>query len=206
MARKVADNTGLRERNKQEKLERIRKAARTLFRQKGFDNTTIAEIAESAGVAKGTVFLYARDKHDLLFLIFLEDITAVAEKGFATLPDAPLLEQLLHVFTQLLQLYAKQPALALLFIREVLVLKEDRRDDYNLMTVEFFARVASLLDEGVRRGELKRDLDTMLTAQSLFALYAFTLLAWLQDKRPDVEMGREMLRRSFALLWDGLSA
>ena len=51
-------------------------AARELFLAKGFDNTTIREIALRAGVGLGTVFVYAKNKRDLLFLI--------ARNGFAT--------------------------------------------------------------------------------------------------------------------------
>ena len=59
---------GLRERNKLDKLRRIKKAARELFIARGFDDTTTREIAARAGVGMGTVFLYADNKRDLLFL------------------------------------------------------------------------------------------------------------------------------------------
>ena len=65
---------GLRERNKLDKLQRIKHAARTLFIEKGFDETTTREIARRAGVALGTLFLYATDKRDLLFLICTDEL------------------------------------------------------------------------------------------------------------------------------------
>src|ERR1700687_1389220 len=55
---------GLRERNKQEKLERIQHSARVLFTHKGFEETTTREIARRAGVGAGTLFLYAKDKRE----------------------------------------------------------------------------------------------------------------------------------------------
>ena len=58
---------GQRERNKLEKLRRIKEAARALFISKGFDETTIREIASVAEVGLGTVFVYAENKRDLLF-------------------------------------------------------------------------------------------------------------------------------------------
>lgn len=57
-----------RERNKQEKLERISSAARSLFAQKGMDDVTTAEVAQKADVATGTLFLYAQTKGELLLL------------------------------------------------------------------------------------------------------------------------------------------
>src|SRR5215471_19796129 len=73
---------GLRERNKIDKLRRITEAARELFIAKGFDDTTTREIAVRAGVGLGTIFVYAENKRDLLFLIVneeLETVTADAE-------------------------------------------------------------------------------------------------------------------------------
>jgi AcrR family transcriptional regulator len=42
-------------------------AARTVFAKKGFHETTVEEIAEAAGVAKGTVYLYYRSKQEIYF-------------------------------------------------------------------------------------------------------------------------------------------
>src|SRR5712675_296074 len=55
-----------RERKKEETRERIFKAACKLFRDKGFDETTIDEIAERADVAKGTFFNYFPRKEAVL--------------------------------------------------------------------------------------------------------------------------------------------
>jgi AcrR family transcriptional regulator len=56
---------GLRERKKWETRRRISDVATGLFLARGFDNVTVAEIAEAAGVAKMTVFNYFPRKEDL---------------------------------------------------------------------------------------------------------------------------------------------
>ena len=66
----------VRERNRRDKLQRITAAARALFVEKGFDETTTREIARRADVALGTLFLYATDKRDLLFLICTDELEA----------------------------------------------------------------------------------------------------------------------------------
>ncbi|GAA4624392.1 TetR/AcrR family transcriptional regulator [Cellulomonas oligotrophica] len=60
---------GRRERNKQDKLERITAAARELFAERGVDDVTTQEIAERADIGAGTLFLYARSKGELLLLV-----------------------------------------------------------------------------------------------------------------------------------------
>lgn len=61
--------TGRRERNKQQKLERITAAARELFAEHGIDDVTTQQIAERADIGAGTLFLYAKSKGELLLLV-----------------------------------------------------------------------------------------------------------------------------------------
>jgi AcrR family transcriptional regulator len=53
-------------RDLRDKRQLILWAARELFATSGYDDTTIAEIAQAAGVAVGTVYLYFANKHDIL--------------------------------------------------------------------------------------------------------------------------------------------
>ncbi|WAA13204.1 TetR/AcrR family transcriptional regulator [Fervidibacillus halotolerans] len=54
----------------QEKKDLILRTALTLFAQKGHHSTSMQEIAEASGVAKGTLYTYFQSKDDLLFTIF----------------------------------------------------------------------------------------------------------------------------------------
>lgn len=60
---------GRRERNKQQKLERITAAADELFGRYGVDEVTTQQIADAADIGTGTLFLYARSKGELLLLV-----------------------------------------------------------------------------------------------------------------------------------------
>ena len=88
----AAPRPGRRERNKQDKLDRITAAARELFTEFGVDDVTTQQIADKADIGTGTLFLYARTKAELLLLVqnsayadALVRGTAAAERAAGTL-------------------------------------------------------------------------------------------------------------------------
>src|SRR6478736_4323396 len=60
---------GRRERNKQQKLDRITAAASKLFAEHGIEDVTTQQIADKADIGTGTLFLYAKTKGELLLLV-----------------------------------------------------------------------------------------------------------------------------------------
>src|SRR5258706_16227382 len=81
------------ERSKKEerpKREAILDAARILFAREGYDETTIPEIAQAAGVAVGTVYLYFRNKYEVLTSVSFDFEATLAQvfrdPAFLSLP------------------------------------------------------------------------------------------------------------------------
>jgi AcrR family transcriptional regulator len=61
---------GLRERKKHATREALVRAGLELFVERGYDETTLAEIADAAGVSTRTIFAYFPSKEDILFSDF----------------------------------------------------------------------------------------------------------------------------------------
>lgn len=81
---------GRRERNKQDKLDRIVAAASELFAVHGVDEVTTQQIADKADIGTGTLFLYAKTKGELLLLVQNAHYAEALERGRAdaeTIPD-----------------------------------------------------------------------------------------------------------------------
>jgi AcrR family transcriptional regulator len=77
--------TGLRERKKRETREALTRAALELFVERGYDETTLAEIAAEAGVSTRTIFAYFPSKEHILF----STLQAMRDALAAALADRP---------------------------------------------------------------------------------------------------------------------
>jgi AcrR family transcriptional regulator len=75
--------TGRRERNKQDKLDRIMAAATALFAERGVGDVTTQQIADRADIGTGTLFLYARTKGELLLMVQNSLYAQALEEGQA---------------------------------------------------------------------------------------------------------------------------
>jgi TetR/AcrR family transcriptional regulator len=80
---------GRRERNKQEKLDRITAAARQLFAEHGVDEVTTQQIADKADIGTGTLFLYAKTKGELLLLVQNSTYAEALVRGKAQAQNIP---------------------------------------------------------------------------------------------------------------------
>jgi AcrR family transcriptional regulator len=175
----AAARPGRRERNKREKRQRILRAASELFREQGFDATTGREICERAGIATGTLFLYVRDKRELLFLIF----RPLAERAFRRLPAGlrhgeGVVDGLMAVFGTFFRVYGRDPRLARVFVQDLLF-RDDRPEDLLALSTELFSRVSRIVADGRARGELRTDLESEALVQAVLAHYVLWIQLWL---------------------------
>ncbi len=76
----------LRERNKQSARETIVRVATDLFSERGYATTTLAEVADAAGIAPSTLFNYYPSKSDIVFSLFNEAIES-AERRVVGRPE-----------------------------------------------------------------------------------------------------------------------
>lgn len=172
---------GLRERKRRLRLQRILSAARQLFLQTGFQNTTIADIAREAGIGLGTLYLYAPSKEDLLVAVFREPLLQLLEDAFAgTTAEAPVVDQLLAFFAVHLDWHRQEPALARAVLKELsFPATAHSQEEGQLIVQSTCARLQALLERAQSRGALSADLHPVIAAHSILALYHFHLQGWL---------------------------
>lgn len=198
---------GRRERNKLDKRVRITGAARRLFIELGYDDTTMRMIAQEADVGLGTVFAYAADKRDLLFLIINPELgVAWREAEADARAETTLLAQLRVLFGQLFVFFGSQPTLARYVLRELQFYKATEQaahfEGVREKTIEL---VGELVAAAVAAGEVRKDLDIEFAARLIFSIYQAEIRRWLAAEELDAEVGTERLCRALELLMRGLA-
>jgi AcrR family transcriptional regulator len=202
----VRKETGRREAKKEDKRARLIEAAWALFSEQGVAATTTAEISARAGIAKGTLFLYASDKDDLVFLVMHDRLAAVSDEGLRTVPKrGPFVAQVLHVFGGLYALYARSGDLGRHLVRLLPGAAGENARRVNALTFAFVHRLAALVIEAQARGEVRRDVDPMVVAGTCFSLYFSGLMAWLQGFSSLDEARERLLPQALDVLWRGLT-
>ena len=196
----------LRERNKAQKLQKISRAARTLFIRRGYDATTLRQIAAKADVGLGTLFSYATDKRDLLFLIINDDIEAMNARAFAEMPrQAPLLDRLVEIFRRFFEFFAQQPELSRIILKELTFYSAGpQAQRFQRGRTQVLARLAEVVAEAQRRGEIATAEEAREIANTIFSIYAAEIRQCLGEAEPDLEAGLAALGRHFRLLLNGL--
>jgi TetR/AcrR family fatty acid metabolism transcriptional regulator len=163
------------------KRERIIAAAARLFGEKGYHDTTTAQIAESAGVAAGTIYIYFSSKEELLVAVFEEflgrhmDTLRQAIAGVAS-PK----EKLKRLLGSGLQLMQAHPESAQIFLSQLRQSAQMIRTVAKRSSRAYKDVIEETIAEGVRSG-MCREIDVPTAASMLFGAFQQVVLDWVAD-------------------------
>jgi AcrR family transcriptional regulator len=164
------------------------------------------QIARRAHVGLGTLFNYAEDKRDLVFLIFNEELNAVTDVALAA-PRAgqALAEQLLAVFRVHYRWLATKPALARILLQELTFYSSGKQAaTFHGIRKRLIDGIEALVHRAQQRKEIRTKEKPALIARHIFFVYSASLRWWIAAPRPDPETGVADLRRLLKLQIEGL--
>ncbi|WP_369379637.1 TetR/AcrR family transcriptional regulator [Streptomyces sp. cg36] len=163
--------------------QKLYEAAVTLIAEQGFSATTVDEIAERAGVAKGTVYYNFKSKTELfeellrhgvgLLTASLREAADATRARGGTRVEA--LDAMIRAGLEFIHLY---PAFTQLYVAELW--RTNRAWQSTLMVVrqDAVAVVETVLREAVAEGELSEEIDIPLTAAALVGMVLVAALDW----------------------------
>lgn len=195
---------GLRELKKMETRQAIMDASMHLFGSKGYDRTSIEDIALTAGIGKGTIYSYFSAKHEIFLAFCDEEI----ESSFAALrdsvdPEAPLLKQLVTLFMFQFRFMTENREFGRHMLRELAFPKEP-----SPKTVEHDQRYLDMLEEVLRqakdKGQVKEDALLETASASFYMLYLGCLSGWYGGFYTDHNAVQESMERLFQQVLEGI--
>lgn len=196
--------TGTGGARRQATRQKLYEAAVTLIAEQGFSATTVDEIAERAGVAKGTVYYNFASKTDLFEELLRHGVGLLTASLRAAAQDTEerggtRVEALDAMIRAGLVFIDRYPAFTQLYVAELW--RTNRAWQSTLMVVrqEAVAVVETVLREGVERGELSAEIDVPLTAAAMVGMVLVAALDWqaFQSERSldDVHSALSLLLR-----------
>jgi len=179
--------------------EELTRIAARLFAERGYQSTSLADLAEALGVQKASLYHHIASKEDLLWEVAWAGAEAF-HAGLDGVPaEVPAAERIRLALRAHLEVVGQQLDVATVFVREWRHLEGDRRDRFFAERRRYEERIRELFRAGVEESQLRTDLD-VATAALLFLSAANWAYTWLRPGSGTDELGD----RLYAALLDGM--
>ncbi len=170
---------GLREKKKKQTRKAILKAAVTLFGDKGFEQTRIEELAQAAGIGKGTIYTYFKTKNEILYAFCEDGLEYIRQELLMkTDPQMPLMEKLMALFAAEFDYVNENREFGRLYIQEVVFPGDGSERRHRELDNQYFDLLFPILRKAQDNGELREDIDLLHLTGHFYGLYIMTVSAW----------------------------
>ena len=151
------------------KHRKILRAAVKVFSEKGFYNSRVADIAKEANVADGTIYLYFKNKDDILISLFEEEFGEIVSNMRQELEKERDALQKIRRFAVLhLAIVSKQQQLAEVLGVEVRQSSKFMKEYINKPFIEYLNLIRSVVIEGQQTGLIRKDLTPGIMKRAFF--------------------------------------
>ena len=168
-----------------DKRERILAAAERIFARHGFFAAKVSDVAKEAGVADGTIYLYFKNKDDLLISLFdnrMQQVNSALRAAIAKVKGP--IEQLRTFIKTYLQLVHDEPAAAEVLTIELRQSSKFMKEYENPEFADFLRTLGGLVAAAQDKGEIDGGIPSHVAARMIFGMLDELALAWVLTKQP----------------------
>jgi len=192
------------ERLQSDKYQKIIQAATHVFASKGFYNSKVSDIAREADVADGTIYLYFKNKDDILISIFeysMDTFISSVEQTLAGLKDP--IEKLNRFIFLHLELVQNNQDVAQVLQIELRQSSKFMKEYAATKFVDYLNIISKILEEGQGSGVFKKDINPMIVKRAIFGAVDEMALEWVLMKKKKYTMN-EVANQICVMLTEGL--
>jgi TetR/AcrR family fatty acid metabolism transcriptional regulator len=192
------------EKAQSDKYQKIIQAATHVFASKGFYNSKVSDIAREADVADGTIYLYFKNKDDILISIFeysMDTFIGAVERTLQGLHD-PI--EKLHRFIFLhLELVQNNQDVAQVLQIELRQSSKFMKEYAATKFLDYLNIISKILEEGQESGVFKKEINPMIVKRAIFGAVDEMALEWVLMKKKKYTMN-EVADQICVMLTEGL--
>src|SRR5690242_7668382 len=177
------------ERGAGDKRERILAAAERIFARHGFFAAKVSDVAKEAGVADGTIYLYFKNKDDLLISLFERRMQQVNEALRAAVDKVKGPREQLRAFVkEYLQLVHDEPTAAEVLTIELRQSSKFMKEYENPEFADFLRLLGGIIAAAQETGEVDSTIPAHVAARMIFGMLDELALAWVRSEEHTSEL------------------
>ncbi len=175
------------QKNKSEKYQIILDSAGAVFAEHGFYKATISQIAAKAGVADGTLYLYFKNKDDILYQYISYKTEIVFEKMRAAVEKGKNAEEKLRLLIRChLEEFQNDKHMAVIFQSEARYLR-DIQSQIKDISKMYLDLLSDIIEQGQIEGAMRQDLFVGLVKRFIVGAVEGVISTWVTaDGRYDL--------------------
>ncbi len=175
-----------------------------MFSERGFHRARIKDIAQIAKVADGTIYIYFKNKEDLLISIFKEKTQEAIELLKEEVQkEKTAVEKLKKLISLHLEIFQREKDLAILYQLELRQSVRMTTEYFKSEHKEYLDLIGHIIDYGIKQGSFRKNLNTSIAKRAIFGAIDEVITTWvLSSKEYDLSDMAEPLAE---ILLNGLS-
>jgi len=166
------------------KYRQIIDAAVIVIADNGYHQAQVSKIAKQAGVADGTIYLYFKNKEDILISVFKEKMSLFVDNLQDIIKESSSASEMLYRMIEgHFKVLSEDHHLAIVTQLELRQSNKDLRLKINSILKEYLKLLDEILKMGIEAGEFMKDIDIRLVRQVIFGTIDEVSTTWVMKEQ-----------------------
>lgn len=177
------------------KYRQIIEAAVEVIAENGYHASQVSKIAKKANVADGTIYLYFKNKEDILISVFKEKMGHFIDKTVKAISEKETAKEKLLTFIQMhYKQLSESPYLAIVTQLELRQSKPELRAEINKVLKSYLNVIDSIIKQGLEENDIQTDINPQLIRQMIFGTLDETVTTWVMKSQryPLIDQAEEV--------------